>query len=179
MIPTKYLQIHAKKLRVHQLSVGIFFRYLVGICMYMKVWWVYFCWSRYFFIGVGICMYLYVSAGICLYLSVCYCHRYFAVSPMYVCVGIPTTNCLIFRLIRLIFLPKSVKSITLSQSRFFRLGDVLRDRPATPEVGTCVPNGCRHGGAPRRHGGAAAICKTRKVRLGREIRRIRLILGGY
>ena len=74
---------------------------------------------------------------------------------------ISTTNCLIFRLIRLSFLPKSVKSITLSQSRFFRLGDVLRDRPATPEVGTCVPNGCRHGGAPRRHGGAAAICKTR------------------
>ena len=42
-----------------------------------------------------------------------------------------------------------------SQSRFFRLGDAPRDRPATPEMGTYVPNG-------RRHGGAAAICKKSK-----------------
>jgi hypothetical protein len=54
--------------------------------MYMKV-----CVGIFFlefFFGVGIFMYLYVSAGICLYLSVCYRHRYFAVSSMYVCVGI-------------------------------------------------------------------------------------------
>jgi hypothetical protein len=49
--------------------------------MYMKV-------SVGIFFGVGICMYLYVSAGICSYLSVCYRHRYFAVSRMYVYVGI-------------------------------------------------------------------------------------------
>ncbi len=75
----------------------------------------------------------------------------------------PTGKRLIFRLILPNFLPNMVKSITSSQSRFFILGDALRDRPATPEAGTFVSNS-------RRHGGAVAICKKRQVR-GGEIRR--------
>jgi hypothetical protein len=67
--------------------------------------------------------------------------------------GNPTGKHLIFRLI----LPNSclIRSnpVTSSQSRFFRLGDALRDRSATPEAGTFVPNS-------RRHGGAVAICKN-------------------
>ena len=67
---------------------------------------------------------------------------------------ITTGKHLIFRLILPNFLPNSVKLVTSPQSRFFSLGDALRDRPATPEAETFVPNS-------RRHGGAAAISKKR------------------
>ena len=60
-----------------------------------------------------------------------------------ICAG----NCLIACLIACL--------IFLCNLGFFYIGDTLRDRPATPELGTCVPNG-------RRHGASRRPCKNRK-----------------
>jgi hypothetical protein len=56
-------------------------------------------------------------------------------------------NCLIFLPNSALFRPIPPIFQNNPQSRFFSLGDALRDRPATPEVGTFVPNSRRHGGA--------------------------------
>ncbi len=67
---------------------------------------------------------------------------------------IPAAKWLIDRLLELEFQPSFQPNFCLiffftpdSQSHFFWLGDALRDRPATQEMGTCVPNGRRHGGS--------------------------------
>ena len=60
-----------------------------------------------------------------------------------ICAG----NCLIACLIACL--------IFLCNLGFFYIGDTLRDRPATPELGTFVPNG-------RRHGASRRPCKNRK-----------------
>ncbi len=61
---------------------------------------------------------------------------------------------------------------------FFRLGDSLRDCPATTEVETFVPNICRHGGAMAEQRQSAKI--LRQIRQNLETRLIiRQLLNDY
>jgi hypothetical protein len=64
--------------------------------------------------------------------------------------GNPTRKHPIFRLILPNFCLIRSNPVTSWQSRFLRLGDALRDRAATPDKGTFVPNSRRYGGAPWR-----------------------------
>jgi hypothetical protein len=60
-----------------------------------------------------------------------------------------------FRLISCLIDCLIVRSSLIRNLGYILIGDALRDRPATPEMGTFVPNG-------RRHGGSRRLCKKRK-----------------
>jgi hypothetical protein len=75
-----------------------------------------------------------------------------------ICAG----NCLIACLIVCLIFPL--------QSRLFYIGDTLRDRPATPELGTFVPNGRRHGAALALAGAPAKIASQIRQRIRQRIR---------
>ncbi len=52
-----------------------------------------------------------------------------------------------FRLIDCLIDCLIVRSSLIRNLGFILIGDALRDHPATPEMGTFVPNGRRHGGS--------------------------------
>ena len=95
-------------------------------------------------------MYMYVYVCICMYVYVWECGRKLPNRLPNFCL-IDTKFCLISCLIACLI----VRSSRYRNLGLILIGDALRDHPATPEMGTFVPNG-------RRHGASRRPCKNRK-----------------